>query len=112
DVPGYPFERCRHWAEPAARVVQADSARPTSPRATEPEAAPEASAKTSQDLAADVAQFLVRTLQLPESERDSDRSFLEMGVDSLALTEAVAALERKWSIAIPRRALFETLGTP
>lgn len=73
---------------------------------------PQAPAQPDVDPRQQIAAMLARSLQLSEADAQSDRSFLELGVDSLALTEAVAALERRWSIAIPRRALFETLATP
>lgn len=113
DVPGYPFERHRHWAEPPrAHATRYQPEGVPVLNAATPVAADIAMPQTAQDLAVELSKFLARTLQLSEADSNSDHGFLEMGIDSLALTEAVAALERKWSISIPRRALFETLGTP
>src|SRR5690606_15066932 len=112
EVPGYPFGRRRHWGELQARHRFRHAVAASAPQVEQAVAAPEAQPQASQDLAADVARFLGRSLQLAEGDSDSDRGFLEMGVDSLALTEAVAGLERKWSVAIPRRELFESLGSP
>nr|WP_255676094.1 non-ribosomal peptide synthetase/type I polyketide synthase [Pusillimonas sp. MFBS29] len=108
EVPGYPFERRRHWAGLQVRDEAPHASVAAAPAAAAPAEPPQA----PQDLAAEVTHFLGRSLQLAEGDYGSDRGFLEMGVDSLALTEAVAALERKWAVAIARRELFETLGTP
>jgi len=108
DAPGYPFADRRHWvaAGPvvAAPVAAASSAPVGNARPVLPGDAP--------DRAEEVSAMLARSLQLGAADARSDRGFLELGVDSLALTEAVATLERRWAIAIPRRALFETLATP
>ncbi|MEB2398035.1 MAG: amino acid adenylation domain-containing protein [Alcaligenaceae bacterium] len=126
ETPGYPFEPRRHWIAktPVMALAAAEGAAEFSaigsPTAGVPATAVAATATDADGAAAppavaladDIAAFLARALQLPAADQRSDRGFLEMGVDSLALTEAVAAMERKWGISIPRRALFEALNTP
>ncbi|NYT82354.1 amino acid adenylation domain-containing protein [Alcaligenaceae bacterium] len=129
EAPGYPFEPRSHWIplmDVGVRPVGSDpfegagvGVRPRT--GSDPSDAatamtdgvrPYGSDPSGPLNKADVAAFMARALQLPAADQSSDRGFLEMGVDSLALTEAVAAMERKWGISIPRRALFESLNTP
>ena len=123
DAPGYPFDGLRHWVAaptvpsavlPAAflptALLPAPQAAPDRPPSRDE--TPTAGTEPPGDLRAEVIAVLARTLQLSAADTQSDRGFLELGVDSLALAEAAAALERRWGIAIPRRALFESLGTP
>ena len=109
DAPGYPFAAERHWLEPAP-----GSDAPAALVAAQPAAsdAGPAAAQAPVDRHRDSVALLARSLQLSLEDAQSDQGFLSLGVDSLALAEAVAALERRWSMAIPRRELFETLATP
>jgi amino acid adenylation domain-containing protein/non-ribosomal peptide synthase protein (TIGR01720 family) len=113
DLPGYPFADQRYWTP---RPAQAAVARPdVAPEVRGEEGLVVVSATpvpAHTDLRTDVRGVLARALQLDSEMMDADRSFLELGVDSLALTEAVATIERRWKLAIPRRLLFETLATP
>jgi len=113
EAPGYPFADDRHWLArteaPAGSIAPVVAASTATTGASAPRAdIPQSPADRRQQ----AVSLLARLLQISVDDAQSDRGFLELGVDSLALTEAVAALERRWSIAIPRRALFETLGTP
>ncbi|MEO6985473.1 MAG: amino acid adenylation domain-containing protein [Paralcaligenes sp.] len=117
EMPGYPFADSRYWlnfspaevgstlgmaaTRAAATLAPVDAAVPV----TGDEQLPA-------DLRRQAVLLLARSLQISVDDALSDRGFLELGVDSLALTEAVATLERRWSIAIPRLALFESLATP
>ncbi|WP_245430834.1 non-ribosomal peptide synthetase/type I polyketide synthase [Rhodoplanes roseus] len=112
-LPGYPFADERHWI---AAVPRAGRSRP------EPRIAVAAPASTSfaapahplaeAEVRAAVVAGLKRSLQLDDAAVTSDTGFFALGVDSLALTEALASIERRWRIGIPRRELFENLGTP
>jgi amino acid adenylation domain-containing protein/non-ribosomal peptide synthase protein (TIGR01720 family) len=137
DVPGYPFADTRHWLGLAPSRHSGRLSAAETGRAQQPDGALSASgggakagagadsggadaddgkaanaAGAPVDVRAETAALLARLLQIAADDTQTDTGFLELGVDSLALTEAVAALERRWSIAIPRRALFEELGTP
>ena len=46
-------------------------------------------------------------MQLDAGVLEADIGLFELGVDSLALTEAVAAVERRWQITVSRQKLFE-----
>ncbi|TAM76423.1 MAG: amino acid adenylation domain-containing protein [Candidimonas sp.] len=97
----------------AATLAPSDHLAPAATFAPAGAAAPAAGGgQPLADTRQQAALLLARSLQISAEDALLDRGFLELGVDSLALTEAVAALERRWSIAIPRLALFETLATP
>lgn len=111
-LPPYPFARDRHW-------VDAPSRRPAVPLAPASEAVsravatvPAAPALSREDIRAALATSLRRSLQLSEAALAGDAGFFTLGVDSLALAEALSTLERRWKVAIPRRELFTTLTTP
>ncbi|MPT22193.1 MAG: aminotransferase class III-fold pyridoxal phosphate-dependent enzyme, partial [Starkeya sp.] len=109
-LPPYPFARDRHWVEAprrhAAAVLPPVSAMPA---AAPVSAAP---ALNREDIRAALATSLRRSLQLSEAALAGDAGFFTLGVDSLALAEALSTLERRWKVAIPRRELFTTLTTP
>ncbi len=116
-TPGYPFADQRHWipfpqTEATMSTAAAASRREEPSNAPPPDAAKSTASDAPIDHRQQIADVLVRSLQLAPADAESDHGFLELGVDSLALTEAVATLERRWAIAIPRRALFENLGSP
>ncbi|MDQ0346689.1 type I polyketide synthase [Ancylobacter vacuolatus] len=110
-LPPYPFAGERHW-------VDAPSRRPVAPLALHAPAPPSAAvvpalpAPSREDVRAGIAASLRRSLQLSEAALSGDAGFFTLGVDSLALTEALSTLERRWKVAIPRRELFTTLTTP
>lgn len=110
EAPGYPFAAERHWLEPAPSSEASASLVAAQPMAGE--SADPAVAQAPADRRQESVALLARSLQLSIEDAQSDQGFLSLGVDSLALAEAVAALERRWSMAIPRRELFETLATP
>ncbi|MBF6618108.1 MAG: aminotransferase class III-fold pyridoxal phosphate-dependent enzyme [Candidimonas sp.] len=118
-APGYPFADQRHWVPlqqsvamaPSAAPVAVDAALASAPAVTAGHASG-VQLQSPQEQRLQIAEALARSLQLASADADSDRGFLELGVDSLALTEAVATLERRWTVAVPRRALFENLGSP
>src|SRR6201999_4326601 len=59
-----------------------------------------------------VTASLKRTLQIDEAALESDAGFFALGIDSLALTEAVATIEKRWKVTLPRKEVFEALTTP
>ncbi|MDQ0305116.1 type I polyketide synthase [Ancylobacter polymorphus] len=109
-LPPYPFARDRHWVEAprrhAAALLPPVSAMPAAVPV------PAAPALNREDIRAALATSLRRSLQLSEAALAGDAGFFTLGVDSLALAEALSTLERRWKVAIPRRELFTTLTTP
>ncbi|WP_018964164.1 type I polyketide synthase [Ancylobacter sp. FA202] len=110
-LPPYPFAGERHW-------IDAPSRRQVAPLALHAPATPAAAVvsvlptPSREDMRAGIAASLRRSLQLSEAALSGDAGFFTLGVDSLALTEALSTLERRWKVAIPRRELFTTLTTP
>src|SRR5690606_25155489 len=118
-APGYPFADQRHWVPlqqsvamaPSAAPVAVDAALASAPAVTAGHATG-VQLQSPQEQRLQIAEALASSLQLASADADSDRGFLQQGVDSLELTEAVATLERRWTGAVPRRAWFENLGSP
>ncbi|MEM8852716.1 MAG: aminotransferase class III-fold pyridoxal phosphate-dependent enzyme [Pseudomonadota bacterium] len=117
-APGYPFAKTPHWTPDEGRRDAASSVPPLASQSLQDtveaadDAPPVVPALDETTVRADALAILTRSIQVDASGAEGDRSFLELGVDSLALTEAVAGLERKLALAIPRRELFQTLTTP
>src|SRR5690606_29544797 len=96
-APGYPFADQRHWVPLQQAVAMAPSEASVAVGAALASVATETADHASvvqlqspQEQRQQIAEALARSLQLASADADSDRGFLELGVDSLALTEAVA----------------------
>ncbi len=123
-LPTYPFERQRYWIEPAAVVTKAPVASLRSPEESPSPPRPESLghspppvmhipttlAKPAAARAEHLAR-LIRELILEVSGTtltDDTVSFLELGLDSLFLTQASQALRSKFGIKITFRQLLES----
>ncbi len=123
-LPGYPFARARHWIEPAADRLSANdaAAQPPAPNSSEMAAAAtpmEAPLPTATgdvpDLVADRKNILEKEVKkvlselsgLPADQLATEASFLELGFDSLFLSQVVLALNRHFGTEISFRQLFE-----
>jgi len=114
-LPGYPFEEKRHW-------IEATSAEPIGQMVTEP-SSPESTAinvPAGQVVEPDEGQsplsFSLRALVadmigIPSSDIDDLSDFVDMGFDSLLLTQLSIGLKREYSTDVPFRRLLEDLGT-
>ncbi|TCK23540.1 non-ribosomal peptide synthase protein (TIGR01720 family)/amino acid adenylation domain-containing protein [Ancylobacter aquaticus] len=109
-LPGYPFAGERHWIDAPSRHPVPVA--PPTPMVTAAALASPRPAPNRDEIRAGIAASLRRSLQLSEAALAGDAGFFTLGVDSLALTEALSTLERRWKVAIPRRELFATLTTP
>jgi acyl transferase domain-containing protein len=136
-LPTYPFERKRYWVErralaPAAAVAPRPAAMPpiaATPAAATPSPAPAAppppvaatvSSNTmptpagSSHLANVLASLRValeETSGIEVSENDHDVPFMELGLDSLFLTQFALTVQRKYGIAVTFRELQEQYPT-
>ncbi len=116
-LPTYPFERKRHWidAAPATARTPAPAAKPApalAPPAAaappQPETAPAAAVASRQ------SRFVTRLRELFEdvsgldlAEADPAASFIELGLDSLTLTQAALQVRRQFDVQITFRQLME-----
>lgn len=121
-LPTYPFERRRHWVDPAplegpADVQQASpAAAPFVRQQDETGVAPAGSAPAAPATESDVGRRLRALLSnasgIPAADIDTSCSFLELGFDSLLLTQVSFALEKNFHVDVPFRELLEDLPTP
>lgn len=113
-LPVYGFTRSRHWmsvpkagaADPAARPVAEPAAVQASPAPSDQSETPRAVARTR--LAALLQSRLGRELR----EAELERSFVEIGFDSLALTQLSGKIRQEFGVRLPFRRFFEDIGTP
>src|SRR5439155_9494765 len=110
-LPTYPFERKRYWVEPAALVSmpQASTAVVSSVPAGDGAAAAESrtprprrtAATPRRELIASMLQALLSELSgLGLQQMDTSKSFMEMGFDSLFLTQASQAIEQRLGVRV------------
>lgn len=123
-LPTYPFERKRHWVEPARTVVAAASpvVVPSAPPAIDPSPRPLAAAPAltrppmspsprQQHVFAELKQLFHELSGVEFGPDELDRSFLELGLDSLFLTQARQALQARFDVRLTFRQLQEEAGT-
>jgi acyl transferase domain-containing protein len=122
-LPTYPFERRRHWIDPLPFATEAgaqgakpvsgsppagndqeDARRPTDPAAPAP--------ATSTSVAGRLQALLETVSGIPASDIDVSGSFLDLGLDSMLLTQVSVALMKSFNIDVPFRLLLEDLPTP
>jgi acyl transferase domain-containing protein/glutamate-1-semialdehyde aminotransferase len=123
-LPTYPFERKRHWIDPpphpnrlvssSAVVNQSISPHPQSvtivpqTQTPAPVTAQPAPARLLMDL---LKEVFVATSGLDMSSVPESTTFLEMGLDSLSLTQVGIALKKKFNIKVTLRQLLELYPT-
>jgi amino acid adenylation domain-containing protein len=100
-LPTYPFQRRRYWADVTATATAISAPAASASSATSSESALEDS----------IALMFEDISGLEVKANGPDMSFLEMGMDSLFLTSAVTALEKKFKVSIGFRRLTEDLCT-
>ena len=121
-LPSYPFERKRHWldASPASRDAAAPVSSPL--RSDETVAAtvntsnlkPMSNQATASQPSSRRPQLMSRLRELFEDVAgadlgagDSSTSFVELGLDSLTLTQAALQVKKQFSVSITFRQLME-----
>ncbi|WID96689.1 amino acid adenylation domain-containing protein [Bosea vestrisii] len=119
-LPTYPFERSRHWVEApvasATTSVAAPAAAPDEPLPTQPEQEPamDRHADTDiplgrSDLGSRVAAIFENLSGRSFSADETGASFLELGFDSLLLTQAAQSLQTTFGVQIRFRQLLDDL---
>ncbi len=139
-LPSYPFARHRHWVDPAAQVAlvmvpvapvapvvavamanaggTADAA-PSSPGAepAAPTPIPHASAAITMTdnrvtrLTSQLQRLFTDLSGIDAAALTPDAGFLELGLDSLFLTQASSAIQKQFGAKIPIRVLLEDCST-
>lgn len=126
-LPGYPFERKRFWIKPAVNpqagalpaveprltpsraVVQDSGADRPAIRADESAGSPPAATSRKDRL---LALLRIQFQELSGADlKDPSVSFMELGLDSLLLSQASQVLERKFGVKIAFRQMLENLST-
>lgn len=123
-LPAYPFERQSYFAEPVACEKSAPSLRGNIRSAatdftTQTDAVPAIEAGQAPDNASSKvslpSQILAILSELSGNEladADPDLSFIELGFDSLSLTQAAIALHKTFRVKVTFRQLLQDLPSP
>jgi amino acid adenylation domain-containing protein len=109
-LPGYPFERQRYWVDPPA--VDSPPAEPeitsaVSPPASPPMATPAPSPARRLRLVAELKDSLEQVSGVDVATGDERASFVELGLDSLVLTQVALAVSKKYGTKVTFRQLLE-----
>jgi len=113
-LPGYPFERQRHWVE-AAVAGELAASTPQVAAATAPAAAASgsaaglavASAPLPDAMLARVRALIEDVSGMELADSDADTPWLELGLDSLALTQLALQLQRAFGVKVSFRQVME-----
>ncbi|MFD9882653.1 amino acid adenylation domain-containing protein [Streptomyces alboflavus] len=114
-LPGYPLRR-RAMAPPAetpvlpTAVAQPENADPMETPMEIPRQTPLLSSDTEPLLG--VRELTAQKLGLVVAEITPDRSFFELGADSLSLMGMATELERRYGVRVPVRDFFDAADTP
>ncbi|MBS1569561.1 MAG: aminotransferase class III-fold pyridoxal phosphate-dependent enzyme, partial [Bacteroidetes bacterium] len=110
-LPTYAFERVRHWVEPAALQAaaggQGGQGADTMP--TPSTGLADASLAPKEQLIQQIKLLLEESSGLELAEASNEETFLEMGLDSLFLTQVATSLSKKFGVKISFRQLNEEL---
>ncbi len=106
-LPTYPFERERYWIDPPTVVAKQEAP------VVEPAVA--APAAPTQNRLGTIRQKIRTTLKNLSgqdlSDADGDAAFLELGFDSLFLTQVAGAFRKEFGVKITFRQLLEDFST-
>jgi len=110
DLPTYAFEKKQYWIEPPAVIHTLPAPAtiiedvPATPLAT-PETRTESILRKVMDI-------LDKTSGIEWGNSGTHKSFLEMGFDSLLLTQVATLLKKQFSVSVTFRQLNSELGSP
>ncbi|HEV7326050.1 MAG TPA: amino acid adenylation domain-containing protein [Bosea sp. (in: a-proteobacteria)] len=119
-LPTYPFERSRHWVEapmaPATTAAAGPAAAPVSPLRTQSEQEPTMAPQANTDIPLGRSELGGRVAAIFENlsgrsfgADETGASFLELGFDSLLLTQAAQGLQTAFGVQIRFRQLLDDL---
>jgi acyl transferase domain-containing protein/glutamate-1-semialdehyde aminotransferase len=114
-LPTYPFERQRFWIDPLPHQTNnpTDSQLSSPPQESPPmlTTTPPAPASPNQSLITLLKQVFAATAGLEMTNVAESTTFLEMGLDSLSLTQVGIALKKKFQVKVTLRQLLELYPT-
>lgn len=115
-LPTYPFERSRHWVEAPAAAGAAAPTAPVQPLPTQPEQEPAMPPHADTDISWGHSELGGRVAAIFENlsgrafgADETGASFLELGFDSLLLTQAAQGLQTSFGVQIRFRQLLDDL---
>jgi acyl transferase domain-containing protein len=104
-LPTYPFERKRYWIDPPARSASSRSPEPESSLGRRWSSAQGPGRRES--ILAELGSIVSVKSGLDESALDGNATFVELGFDSLFLSEVSGEVQRRFPVKISFRHLFE-----
>lgn len=107
-LPTYAFERKRHWLDPVAMAPQAGSI--PAVVGTEQEATTDQALSPKEQLIGEIKKLLENSSGLELAHTSNEDTFVEMGLDSLFLTQVATSLTQKFGVKISFRQLNEDLA--
>lgn len=116
-LPGYPFARDRHWVEAVASTANVVGAAPVALHVVEPAnvVAPAPSAPEDPVEASDTLPRLIALIEdvsgFEIADAETGTPWLELGLDSLALTQLALQLQRAFQVKVTFRQIMEQYGT-
>ncbi len=84
---------------------------PVAPSPPAPPAAPKAEGPSASGVVARLREIFCASLKLPEEEVTADATLLELGADSLALSQAIRGLKSEYGVNLSVRQLFDELSS-
>lgn len=110
-MPTYAFERIRHWVDPVAlqAVSGGQGGHSSATVSTASTEIADASLSPKDQLIAQIKTLLEDSSGLELAEASNEETFLEMGLDSLFLTQVATSLSKKFGVKISFRQLNEEL---
>jgi amino acid adenylation domain-containing protein len=113
-LPTYPFERKRYWVEPARqRPVQVESAIAVASGAAVPDVEVDVSRRATKrnGLTDRLRELFAKLSGLSVDQMKPGIRFVEMGFDSLFLTQASQAIQKTFGVQVPFGQLLERYST-
>ena len=107
ELPTYPFERQKYWIEPAARTAVVE----THEEKTMPSETILAPPARKESIISKIRVVLKNLSGQDQSTAAPDVSFLELGFDSLLLTQVAQAFRKEFGVKVTFRQLLEDCAT-
>jgi acyl transferase domain-containing protein/glutamate-1-semialdehyde aminotransferase len=108
-MPTYAFERTRHWVDPVSMIAAGGHAIASTTIEAPVPVNGDADLSPKDALIARIKQLLEESSGLELTGASAEQTFLEMGLDSLFLTQVATSLTKKFGVKISFRQLNEEL---